>query len=337
MIRAADCAEVITTMDGPLGPVHRSHVSTQNEGETEEFIRRAFVGNRSEFLGGREEARFTATVGETAGLAAGGVRSTVDFHVRTEPFDHFMAFAVGQGRLQIRHNRTETIVLAGETGFYPLDVPLDIQVIDIGVHTLQLPMDRLRATAEETAGIRASDVRFQAATPVSAAMARQWYALVGMARSMMLAADSPMANPLMVEQLTRTAAITALHTFPNTALTVSYQPGPGWVAPDAVRRAAAYIHAHADQPVDLQRIAAAAGVGGRSLQYAFRRTFDATPMEYLRRVRLERADQELRAADPGGGLTVAAVARRWGWAKPSHFTAAYRRRFGMLPSRALRG
>jgi len=35
-------------------------------------------------------------------------------------------------------------------------------------------------------------------------------------------------------------------------------------------------------------------------------------------------------------VTVAAVARRWGWASPSQFAAAYQRRFGETPSRTLR-
>lgn len=70
-------------------------------------------------------------------------------------------------------------------------------------------------------------------------------------------------------------------------------------------------------------------VGGRTLQYAFRRYYGTTPTGYLRRVRLERADAELRAADTASGLTVAEVAHRWGWASASQFTAAYQQRFGV--------
>ena len=56
-----------------------------------------------------------------------------------------------------------------------------------------------------------------------------------------------------------------------------------------------------------------------------------TPTWYLRRVRLARAHQQLRAADPASGVTVAAVARQWGWASPSQFSAAYRRQFDLPP------
>ena len=197
-------------------------------------------------------------------------------------------------------------------------------------------MARLEAAAVETAGIAAADLRFESVTPVSAAMGRHWSALVALAGDTLLADNSPAAHPVLAEELARTAAVTALHTFPNTALTVAYEPGPGWVAPRSVRRAAGFIHAHADQPLTLEKIAAAAGTGARALQCAFRRYYGTTPTGYLRRVRLERADAELRDADPASGLTVAAVACRWGWSGPGQFAAAYRQRFGVLPSHTLR-
>ena len=101
------------------------------------------------------------------------------------------------------------------------------------------------------------------------------------------------------------------------------------------RRAAAFIEAHADQPVTMAEIAAAAGVTARALQYAFRRHYGTTPTGYLRQVRLDRAHQELRTADPAAGLTVQKVARRWGWSDSSKFTAAYQQQYGQVPSRTL--
>ena len=83
-------------------------------------------------------------------------------------------------------------------------------------------------------------------------------------------------------------------------------------------------------------MAEAAGVTGRALQMAFMRHYDTTPTGYLRRVRLERAHRELKDADPAVGVTVAAIARRWGWANPSHFAAAYRQVYGEFPRHTLR-
>jgi transcriptional regulator GlxA family with amidase domain len=69
---------------------------------------------------------------------------------------------------------------------------------------------------------------------------------------------------------------------------------------------------------------------------AFMRHYDTTPTGYLRRVRLERAHRELRDADPSDGTTVAAIARRWGWANSSHFAVVYREAYGRYPRHTLR-
>jgi transcriptional regulator GlxA family with amidase domain len=172
--------------------------------------------------------------------------------------------------------------------------------------------------------------------PVSAAAQRAWARTAELVRAQLVTSAVAEIYPLVVAEMTRLVAMVFLETFPNTTMTVSHQPGPGWVAPAVVQRAVTYIEANAHQPVTVDQIAAAAGVGSRALQNAFRRYFGMTPPGYLRRVRLERAYQELGAADPAGGLTVAAVAHRWGWASASRFAVAYRQRFGMLPSHTLR-
>jgi hypothetical protein len=66
----------------------------------------------------------------------------------------------------------------------------------------------------------------------------------------------------LAEQLTGLAAdelrFQMLETFPNTTMTAGHLPGPRWVAPAVVRRATAFIDAHAGEPVTAQEIAAAA-------------------------------------------------------------------------------
>jgi transcriptional regulator GlxA family with amidase domain len=58
-------------------------------------------------------------------------------------------------------------------------------------------------------------------------------------------------------------------------------------------------------------------------------------MTYLQSVRLDRAHESLRRADPTR-LTVSAVAHRWGFAHLGRFASAYRLRFGEPPSETLR-
>jgi AraC-like DNA-binding protein len=148
--------------------------------------------------------------------------------------------------------------------------------------------------------------------------------------------DDGKLSPLIARNAALMAAAAFLETFPNTAMPSDYVAELGWVTPANVRRAAGFIDAFADQPVTLDQIATVAGVTGRALQHAFRRNYGTTPTGYLRQVRLARAHRQLQAADPADGTTVAAVARQWGWANPSHFAAAYRQRFGVSPSHTLR-
>jgi transcriptional regulator GlxA family with amidase domain len=105
--------------------------------------------------------------------------------------------------------------------------------------------------------------------------------------------------------------------------------------PQTLRRAIAFIQGNADQDIGLSDIAAAINVTPRSVQYMFRRHLGTTPLEYLRRVRLDRAHRDLQAADPAVD-TVMAIAGRWRFSHPGRFSIAYREAFGHPPSRTLR-
>jgi AraC-like DNA-binding protein len=317
-------------------PVQRSEFSSRDEGEVEEFIRQMYIGNHTRFIAVNEQARFTATVAQSDGIAADRIRTTVDYCATTEPFDYFFFLALSHGRMTVKSGRDELRLPSRSVFFYPLNVPLEVGVFDVIARTLRLPAARLAAVAEEMAGIDPAGLRFESISPVTPAMGQHWFALMDLASNALLANDSVMTHPVLAEELTRTVAVTALHTFPNTAMTAPYQPNPGWVPPATVRRATDFMQARAELPLTLDQVAAASGVSGRALQYAFRRYYGTTPIGYLRRIRLERADAELRAADPDSGVQVGAVARKWGWASPSQFSLAYQERFGVRPSHTLK-
>lgn len=190
--------------------------------------------------------------------------------------------------------------------------------------------------ADTESGRTQQPVRFTGYEPVSAQAAEAWKHAYAYLRSTVLNLPGTGDHQLIASTLTQHLAALALAVFPNTTMTAGYLPGPGWVPPANVRRAAGYIDAYADQPVTLDQIAAVSGVTGWALQYAFRRYYGTTPTGYLRQVRLERAYNQLQAADPDDGTAVSAVARQWGWANPAHFAAAYRCRFGVPPSYTLR-
>jgi AraC-like DNA-binding protein len=202
--------------------------------------------------------------------------------------------------------------------------------------TLQVPWARVRALAEEGAGIPAGSLRFEWGAPVSAALQRAYASTAAFICDQLLTSETAEVHALLAQTMTGLAAAAMLETFPNTTMTAARLPGPGWVTPASVRRAAAFIDEHAGQPVTVADIAAAAGVTPRALRYAFRRRYDITPAQYQRQVRLERAHLELLNAGPRDGVTVAGIARKWGWASLSRFAAAYRQRFRADPGQTLR-
>ena len=103
------------------------------------------------------------------------------------------------------------------------------------------------------------------------------------------------------------------------------------VSKKSLQRATELIHDAASEALTLDSIAYVAGVSGRALQLAFRKEHGMTPMQYLKNVRLDRAAETLRKADPQG-LTVGEVARNLGFTHMGRFSAAYAARHGELPS-----
>ncbi|SDM11029.1 AraC-type DNA-binding protein [Geodermatophilus siccatus] len=318
-------------------PVRRSSFSFHDEAEITDFIRQTYAENATRFAPIRNGARFSALTNDTPVLGADRVRTSIDYTgTSTEGFSDYVFFVVHAGSVQVSSRDADTIAHGGDVAFYPLRVPVQFDMHGFDVTTMRLPADRIARVAEETTGVPAAELRFHGITPVSASMHRYWRSLLGLASGALMDPDSPLSSPLLAEDMARTVATAALHTFPNTTMTRGHVPGPGPITSAAVRRAAAYIEAHAHRPLQLGEIATAAGASARALQYGFRRHLGTTPLGYLRRVRLELARRDLHRADPTRGDTVAAIATRWGFANPGRFATAYRAAYGVLPGQTLR-
>ena len=107
---------------------------------------------------------------------------------------------------------------------------------------------------------------------------------------------------------------------------------PDTAIPRQVRRAEAFMRAHADQPITIKMLAREARCSERALHSGFRQFRQATPMEVLRDFRLEGARQDLqRAAE-----TVTDCALKWGFTNVGRFARLYADRFGEKPSYTLR-
>ena len=94
------------------------------------------------------------------------------------------------------------------------------------------------------------------------------------------------------------------------------------------------MQAHLHQPITIEEIAAAANVGIRTLQLSFRQWRMTTPMTYLHELRMTEARHDLLAQPPS--LSVAEVARKWGFSHLGRFAIDYKRQFGESASETRR-
>ncbi|GGQ85573.1 helix-turn-helix transcriptional regulator [Couchioplanes azureus] len=179
----------------------------------------------------------------------------------------------------------------------------------------------------------AEPVRMLDHRPISRQAALTLQRSVAEVRDSVMAGPGP-RSPLVVSTASQYLAARLLDTFPNTAVTTPTAGDRHDAHPDTLRRATSYIEANPDIDLTLADIARAAYVTPRALQLAFRRHLDTTPMAYLRRVRLDRAHEDLRAATAGDGQTIATIAARWGFTS-SRFARRYRAVYGLPPSRTL--
>ncbi|ARR52812.1 AraC family transcriptional regulator [Rhizorhabdus wittichii DC-6] len=113
-----------------------------------------------------------------------------------------------------------------------------------------------------------------------------------------------------------------------------YMQAGASVVPRAVKRAEDYIAAHAGEDIGIADLVAASEVSNRTLFESFRRFRGVTPMQYLRRYRLDRVREEL--LDPGSDVSVTDVAMRWNFDQLGRFSSYYASVFGEKPSQTLR-
>src|SRR5215472_1764987 len=314
-------------------PVQRIEVTTQDMDVIADLMNQRYAEHRAR-VRCDDPARVDAGVRTvTAGpLDAALVRlQGFNYQAEISPPDAFLALVVLAGTGTMAFGQDQVSLARGDVMLDAADQQHIADMHDSVVAVVRVPRPVAAELAEEHTGLPATDLRFESATPVSAAAGAQWAQTASFICRQLITSGITEISPLVAHTLTRLVAATLLEAFPNTTMTASYIPGPGQMAPSAVRRAAAFMDAHAGSPVTVAAVAASAGVSVRALQYAFCSHYGITPTGYLRRVRLERAHCQLQSADPATGMTVAAAARRWGWAHQAKFAAAYRAQYCVPP------
>ena len=130
-----------------------------------------------------------------------------------------------------------------------------------------------------------------------------------------------------LETFTDTLTHLILDRLPHDYTEQLHAPGSPAI-PRQLRRAEAFMAAHAGQPISVLDIAAAAGCSARALQLAFRQFRHTTPLAALRDTRLHAA----RAAIVAAQAPVSVIAREFGFSNATRFRAMYTRRFSEMPA-----
>jgi AraC-like DNA-binding protein len=101
-----------------------------------------------------------------------------------------------------------------------------------------------------------------------------------------------------------------------------------------VLRAEEYVRANLGNTLTVSDMASAAGVTERTLSRAFKRRRRCTPVQFIRQLKLEAVNHQLKnAAKP---CRVTDVASQWGFLHPGHFSTHYLKHFGETASQTLK-
>jgi AraC-like DNA-binding protein len=111
---------------------------------------------------------------------------------------------------------------------------------------------------------------------------------------------------------------------------------PPQIAPFYVRRVEKFIAENFGAPIAIAELAAVSGVSARTLYYGFKQYRGASPMKYLKTIRLLRARRALLEAQINGGR-VGDIAAAAGYDNKSQFARDYKDFFGATPTQTLTG
>jgi AraC-like DNA-binding protein len=304
-----------------------SRFETTDPREAHAFLRRLYGESAMRVIGDHEAFRMSHIARGVGPLSSAALVQTPTVEHRTQPSGLLVVGQVLRG-----HVDTPGEPRAGPGDIFLAATPDRPRVLrseDVEVHLVQLDQSVL---ADLVTPVREGPAIFTGCRPVSAAAARHCAGLIVFLARDVLANEDAGASPLLVDNAARLLGATLLTTFPNTA---NHARDGARFAPATLRRALAFIEDHAHEPVSLVQLAAAAHVTTRTLQLTFRHQLATTPTEYLRRVRLDRAHQDLLTAEPAEGVSVTGIARRWGFAHAGRFAARYRQVYGRSPREAL--
>ena len=253
-----------------------------------------------------------------------------------EDADGLILYLVTSGSGVVRHAGRETEFSMGRGFIRDLVAPVNARQESLGIFALPLSKRKLKAHARSLIGDEVDlvgltfepEIDFTA--PGGTIIRNTIHYIAEALDSALLELGNPILNARM-EDLLLTQCLTLL---PNSYQDALNGRSVATIVPYHVKRAREYIHAHSGKKLGLADIAAAAGCGYRCVQRGFMDAYGASPMAYLRMVRLKRIRALLLSGQDGSAISD--TAKKWGFAHMGRFARAYYQEFGELPSETMR-
>ena len=215
------------------------------------------------------------------------------------------------------------------------DVVLDRWSAGCRQLVVKIERDALDRQLEDLLGVSvAAPIKLPGLLDIGVGRGRSWAALIRLVAGEFRSAAGLLDHAVIVSNLHNAVTTGLLLAVDHPEREALDRPARAY-RPPAVRRAIEAMHAHPEHPFTAATLANTANVSVRTLQAGFQRYTGRSPMAYLRDVRLARAHEDLRAADPCL-TTVGRIAHRWGFTHLGRFAALYRARYRTTPSQTLR-
>lgn len=253
-----------------------------------------------------------------------------------EPLGAILITTLSEGRLDRHTAGAQGSLSVGQPSVMAEpDRPYHGRLFVSSMNVVTLTPEQLSRSAGIPQGSEPGALRFETFLPVSETAGQHWRLVVAHVMAVADTTPDAFAEPLVHDSLVQLLHTAALTTFANSYLPLPHGYDRRDATPKVLQRAIGYLEANAHLPITVGDVALHCRVSVRTLQYAFRSRLAMSPMEYLRRVRLDRVHRDLITADPSNA-TVTAIASRWGFYNHGKFAEYYRSAYGRIPSHTLR-
>jgi AraC-like DNA-binding protein len=235
-------------------------------------------------------------------------------HIRSGPNDSFWVGLMMKGEGRLAQGGRSVLQREGEMVLYDAARPFEFELAAGAICIVEVPRKVLNFRFPVADTLTAT--RIGADIPVGNLLAQ----MIRQAASLNLSGDKA-----------STAALVGSAIVDMLAATLEIQAGrSGHVSAHEalVERAKAYIDRHLDEAsLDVEQLAAAQGVSGRTLTRAFAQQGN-TPMNWLWKRRIEASYCALKE---GHARNVTEAALRFGFSDLSHFSRAFKKIYGVSP------